>query len=106
MGGRVWDCPPRGPIQAPGRGARGSSVTGSSSSDWSFIASPEDTLSLWHLLPVVDGPDRERIYDRIIELDTQLVHDRAFTRTEVLALDDRAMGALMSEIKFLWFAPR
>ncbi len=66
-------------------------------------ARKQDTLSLWHLLPVVDAPDRERIYERIIELDTQLMDDPTFTKAEVLALDERAMRALMSEIQFLWF---
>ncbi|MEZ4320385.1 MAG: hypothetical protein R3F61_23090 [Myxococcota bacterium] len=58
------------------------------------LARRADTLTLFHLLPRVDGPDRERVLAEIERLGPGRI-DRALDRDGVLALDADALEALL-----------
>jgi len=61
---------------------------------------PRDTLTLWHLLSRVDGPDRGRVLDRIVTLEPSLAI--ALPRAGLLGLDRKELDRLQQELGRLW----
>jgi hypothetical protein len=62
-------------------------------------ARQRDTLTLWHLLPRVEGEARARVYERLINLSPPPV---GVTREGVLALDQSALEAWKEEMEPIW----
>ena len=62
-------------------------------------AGRDDTLSLWHLLPRLEPPLRERLFDRILEL---VPRSQSVDRAAVLALDATALDTLRMILKVFW----
>jgi hypothetical protein len=58
-----------------------------------------DTLTLWHLLPKVQGADRERVLDRIASLTPV---PAGVTREAVLALDEETLRKFREELVWTW----
>lgn len=58
-----------------------------------------DTLTLWHLLSRVDAADRERVYDRIVELASP---PETISRLDALRLDRQALTRLREELAWKW----
>ncbi len=58
-----------------------------------------DTLTLWHLLGRVEGVDRARVYDRMIEL-TPI--PQGVTREGVLALDQQMLDSWKDKLELSW----
>jgi hypothetical protein len=62
-------------------------------------ARDRDTLTLWHLLSRVEPPERERIFDRMVEL-TPL--PRGVTREKALGLDSDTLRKWREELAWTW----
>lgn len=62
-------------------------------------ARPRDSLTLWHLLARTQGPDRERVLERLAELAPP--PDGA-DREQVLALEQRALEAWWLVVRRSW----
>jgi hypothetical protein len=58
-----------------------------------------DTLTLWHLLSRVEGPDRERVFDRMVAL-TPL--PPGVTREKALQLDPQTLEHWREELAWTW----
>ena len=63
------------------------------------VARVRDTLTLWHLLGRVNGDDRARVYERMVEL---VPPPRGVTREGVLALDQQMLDAWKDKLEFSW----
>lgn len=59
----------------------------------------QDTLTLWHLLPRVEGAERARVYERMTELSAP---PSSVTRDAVLALDPVALDAWRVQMEQFW----
>jgi len=66
------------------------------------VARVKDTLSLWHLLAVMDRPARVAITERIFLLDP-LLERAQLTPEDITSLDPAAMMRLRDELEFQWF---
>jgi hypothetical protein len=62
-------------------------------------ARPRDTLSLWHLLPRVDPPAREQLFDRIAEL---VPPPPSVSREKALRLDPATLAHWREELAWAW----
>lgn len=62
-------------------------------------ARPRDTLTLWHLLTRVDGPDRARVYDKMAAFSPP---PAGVTREGVLALDQKMLDTWREELERMW----
>ena len=62
-------------------------------------ARAKDTLTLWNLLPRVDGEDRARVYDKMASLAPP---PAGVTREGVLALDQKMLDAWRNELELTW----
>jgi hypothetical protein len=62
-------------------------------------ARPRDTLTLWHLLPRVDGEDRARVYDKMAVLSPP---PAGVTREGILALNQGMLDAWRDELERTW----
>ena len=58
-----------------------------------------DTLTLWHLLARVDGDDRERVYDRMVELAPP---PEGVTRAGALALNQQMLDSWKEKLESSW----
>jgi hypothetical protein len=58
-----------------------------------------DTLTLWHLLARVEGVDRTRVYDRMVELAPP---PEGVTREAVLALNPQMLDSWKEKLKSSW----
>ena len=58
-----------------------------------------DTLTLWHLLPRVEGAERVRVYERLINLSPP---PEGVTREGVLSLDDEMLDAWKESLEPVW----
>lgn len=58
-----------------------------------------DTLTLWHLLGRVNGDDRARVYERMVEL---VPPPRGVTREGVLALNQQMLDSWKDKLEFSW----
>jgi FecR protein len=58
-----------------------------------------DTLTLWHLLGRVDGDDRARVYERMVEL---VPPPQGVTREGVLALNQQMLDSWKDKLEFSW----
>jgi hypothetical protein len=63
-------------------------------------ARARDTLTLWHLLPRVDGNDRERVYDKIASF---VPPPEGVTREGVLKLDQGMLDRWKDALEASWF---
>lgn len=63
------------------------------------LKKPEDTLTLFHLLPRVRGAERATVLDKLLTLTTL---PKGVTRAQVLALDPHALATWRDELKLLW----
>jgi hypothetical protein len=63
------------------------------------LKKPEDTLTLFHLLPRVRGAERGAVLDKLL---TFTMLPKGVTRAQVLALDSHALATLRDELKLLW----
>jgi hypothetical protein len=63
------------------------------------FARVRDTLTLWHLLGRVNGDDRARVYERMVEL---VPPPRGVTRAGVMALDQQMLDAWKDKLEFSW----
>jgi FecR protein len=63
------------------------------------LKKPEDTLTLFHLLPRVGGAERAAVLDKLLTFTTL---PRGVTRAQVLALDSHALALWRDELKLLW----
>lgn len=63
------------------------------------VARVRDTLTLWHLLGRVDGDDRARVYERMVEL---VPPPQGVTREGVLALNQQMLDSWKNELEFNW----
>lgn len=61
----------------------------------------EDTLTLWHLLPRVDKPDREKLYDVLAAF---VAPPDGVTREGVMKLDKDMLEAWRIEMERFWYA--
>jgi FecR protein len=62
-------------------------------------ARPRDTLTLWHLLPRVEGNNRESVYERMAAL---VPPPEGVTRDGVLALDQQMLDAWKVKLQSTW----
>lgn len=62
---------------------------------------PEDTLTLWHLLPRVNKDERERLFDVIASF---VAPPDGVTREGVLKLDKKMLEAWRIEMETFWFS--
>jgi Putative zinc-finger/FecR protein len=62
-------------------------------------ARPRDTLTLWHLLPRLEGEDRARVYERMAEL---VPPPDGVTRAGVLALDQQMLDSWKDKLEASW----
>jgi len=62
-------------------------------------ARPRDTLTLWHLLARVNGPARERVYERLAAISPP---PAGVTREKVLGLDRDALAAWKDDLEGAW----
>lgn len=62
-------------------------------------ARPRDTLTLWHLVPLIDGAERERVVDRAIQL---VPLPKGVTREGILALDAGTLTRWREELAWSW----
>ena len=62
-------------------------------------ARPRDTLTLWHLLSRVEGNDRARVYDRMIELAPP---PYGVTRDGVLQLNEQMLQLWKDSLETVW----
>ncbi len=60
---------------------------------------PQDTLSLWHLLPAVSGPVRDRVFDRLNELSPVPAE---VTRVGIQALEPGMLDQWWQSIQWSW----
>ncbi|HSE17559.1 MAG TPA: FecR domain-containing protein [Pyrinomonadaceae bacterium] len=60
---------------------------------------PRDTLTLWHLLPRVEGEDRARVYDTMAALSPP---PSGVTREGVLELNQTMLDAWRNELERTW----
>ncbi|HBB87361.1 MAG TPA: hypothetical protein DC047_07075 [Blastocatellia bacterium] len=76
--------------------------------NWSIIptldvllgqAKPRDSLTLWHLLPRVQGTDRERVYDRLTLL---VAPPDGVTREGVLQLNEQMLQQWRDKMETTW----
>jgi hypothetical protein len=58
-----------------------------------------DTLTLWHLLPRVDGDDRVRVYQRMVELAPP---PGGVTREGVLSLNQQMLSSWKEKLESSW----
>jgi hypothetical protein len=58
-----------------------------------------DTLTLWHLLSRVEGPDRERVFDRIVKL---VPLPQGISRDAALRLDPETLTRWREELAWHW----
>jgi ferric-dicitrate binding protein FerR (iron transport regulator) len=58
-----------------------------------------DTITLWHLLARVNGHDRVRVYERMVEL---VPPPQGVTREGVLALDQRMLDSWKDKLETSW----
>lgn len=58
-----------------------------------------DTLTLWHLLGHVDGDDRARVYERMVEL---VPPPQGVTREGVLTLNQQMLDFWKDKLEFSW----
>lgn len=58
-----------------------------------------DTLTLWHLLPTAEGPQRARLFEKIAGYHTP---PEGVTRAQILALDPDALDAWLMDLEFEW----
>jgi hypothetical protein len=63
------------------------------------VARVRDTLTLWHLLGRVDGDDRVRVYERMVEL---VPRPQGVTRAGVLALNQQMLDSWKNKLEFNW----
>lgn len=63
------------------------------------VARVRDTLTLWHLLGRVDGGDRARVYERMVELAPP---PPGVTRAGVLALNQQMLDSWKDKLEFSW----
>ena len=63
-------------------------------------ARERDTLTLWHLLPRVDGEDRVRVYEKIVAFFPSLAKDRE----GILVLDAKSLEGWRLNLEPLWGA--
>jgi hypothetical protein len=63
-------------------------------------ARARDTLTLWNLLPRVDGSERERLYARLAILAPP---PKGVTRDKVIALDAHALNLWYDELEYVWY---
>lgn len=63
------------------------------------LKKPEDTLTLFHLLPRVSGAERAAVLDKLLTFTTL---PKGVTRAQVLALDSHALALWRDELKLLW----
>jgi len=61
---------------------------------------PRDTFTLWHLLSRVEGSQRSRVLDRMIEL---VGLPRGVTRKGTLQLDQKTLDTWKDEMDTVWF---
>ncbi len=59
----------------------------------------KDTLTLWHLVPRVNGDDRRRVYEKIINLVEPPV---TVTREGVMNLDQETLKNWKDKLEFYW----
>ncbi len=64
-------------------------------------ARTRDTLTLWHLLPRVDGDDRVRIYEKMVALVPPPPH---IDREAVLKLDQRQLESWKFSLESIWIS--
>ncbi len=62
-------------------------------------ARPRDSLTLWHLLPRVQGTDRERVYDRLAVL---VAPPDEVTREGVLQLNEQMLQRWRDKMETTW----
>ncbi len=60
---------------------------------------PRDTLTLWHLLPRLDGVARERVFDRMVALTTL---PAGVSRDQALRLDPQTLQHWREELAWTW----
>ena len=60
-----------------------------------------DGLTLWHLLPRVNDAQRERVFDRLMEL---VPPPAGITREGILRLDEQMLDLWKEELELNWFA--
>ncbi|HET6891345.1 MAG TPA: FecR domain-containing protein [Pyrinomonadaceae bacterium] len=60
---------------------------------------PRDTLTLWHLISRVQGPDRGRVYDRMAQLSPP---PAGVTRDGILNLDETMMKLWKENLENIW----
>ena len=60
---------------------------------------PLDTLTLWHLLPRLTRPQRERVYDRMVLL---IAPPAGVTREGVINLDETMLDIWREQLKPVW----
>jgi hypothetical protein len=63
------------------------------------VARVRDTLTLWHLLGRVNGDDRVRVYERMVEL---VPPPEGVTREGVLALDQQMLDSWKDKLETSW----
>lgn len=63
------------------------------------LKKPEDTLTLFHLLPRVRGAERATVLDKLLTFTTL---PKGVTRAQVLALDTHALTTWRDALKLLW----
>lgn len=61
---------------------------------------PRDTFTLWHLLPRVEGDQRSRVLERMIEL---VGLPKGVTREGTLQLDQKTLDTWKDEMDTVWF---
>ncbi len=61
---------------------------------------PRDTFTLWHLLTRVEGDQRSRVLERMIEL---VGLPKSVTRVGTLQLDQKTLDAWKDEMDTVWF---
>lgn len=64
-------------------------------------ARQRDTLTLWHLLPRVEGKDRVRVYEKMVSLLPPPPH---IDREAVLQLDEKQLESWKMSLQSIWIA--
>lgn len=59
-----------------------------------------DTLTLWHLLSRVEGPERRRVYERMAAL---IAPPASVTREGIMRLDKGMLDRWKTELEWAWF---
>lgn len=59
-----------------------------------------DTFTLWHLLSRVEGDQRSRVFDKMVEL---VGLPRSVTRDGVMRLDQKTLDTWKDELDMVWF---